>query len=189
MAESVIDRIYADHQALTQYLSQRTEPSFSQMVDDDFRKLLALSVASLFEHTITDATLKFCTIKADGDSGLYCFVRMKAVERQYATYFDWNGKTANTFFKLFGEPLGASMKDDVKKNAELKAGCDAFLELGYLRNCLIHQNLASFAFEKTAEEVYAEYKQATRFVDYIVGRLCETAPEPGPGVATAPQEA
>ena len=52
---------------------------------------------------------------------------MKAVERQYATYFDWNGKTANTFFKLFGEPLGVSMKENIKKDPELKAGCDAFL--------------------------------------------------------------
>jgi hypothetical protein len=186
MAEGVIDRIYSDHQALTQFLSQRTEPSFSQMVDDDFRKLLALSVASLFEHTITDAILKFCHIKADGDSGLYCFVRMKAVERQYASYFDWNGKTANTFFKLFGEPLGTSMKDDVKKNPELKTGCDAFLELGYLRNCLVHQNLASFAFEKTVDEVYAEYKQATKFVDYVVSRLSETRPEPGSNAGMPP---
>lgn len=173
MAESVIDRLYADHQALTQYLSGQTEPSFSGMVDDDFRKLLALSVASLFEHTITDAILKFCEIKAAGDPGLFCLVRMKAVERQYATYFDWNGKTANTFFKLFGDTLGVSMKNDVKNSPELKAGCDAFLELGYVRNCLVHQNFASFAFEKTAEEVYREYKLALRFVEYVVGRLCE----------------
>lgn len=173
MAETLIDRFYADHQALTQYLGQHAEPSFNRMVDDDFRKLLALSAASLFEHTITDAILRFCAIKGGGDPGLYCFVRMKAVERQYATYFDWNKKTANTFFKLFGDPLGVSMKDDVKKSDELNAGCDAFLELGYLRNCLVHQNFASFLFEKTADEVYLEYKQASKFVDYVVSRLCQ----------------
>jgi hypothetical protein len=173
MAESVIDKIYADHQALGRYLAERVEPSFDGMVEDDFRKLLALSVASLFEQTITDAVLRFCSIKAAGDPGLYCLVRMKAVERQYATYFDWNNKTANTFFRLFGEPLGASMKQEVSKNAELISGCESFLELGYLRNCLVHQNFASFAFEKTADEVYAEYKLASKFVEYVVSKLSE----------------
>ena len=189
MAESMIDRLYADHQALTQYLSQQTEPSFVGMVDDDFRKLLALSVASLFEHTITDAILKFCEIKAAGDSGLYCLVRMKAVERQYATYFDWNGKTANTFFKLFGDTLGISMKNEVKNNSQLKAGCDAFLELGYVRNCLVHQNFASFAFEKTAEEVYEEYKLALKFVEYVVARLCEQNRHESKAATNRPSEA
>jgi hypothetical protein len=173
MADSVIDRFYTDHKVLSQYLSERAEPSFAGMIDDDFRKLLALSVASFFEHTITDAILRFCSIKADGDSGLYCLVRMKAVERQYATYFDWNGKTANPFFKLFGDALGGSMRNDVKNNTGLKAGCEAFLELGNVRNRLVHQNFASFAFEKTADEVYDEYKLASKFVDYVVARLSE----------------
>lgn len=173
MADSVIDKIYSDHLALTQYLGGQAEPSFNGMIDDDFRKLLALSVASLFEHIITEAVLKFCTIKGAGDPGLFSLVRMKAVERQYFTYFDWNSRTANTFFKLFGEPLGTSMKEEVKGDTALKAGCDAFLELGYLRNCLVHQNFASFSFEKTAQEVYEEYKLVTKFVDYIVFRLCD----------------
>jgi hypothetical protein len=122
MADSVIDKMFADHHALSQYLGEKTEPSFLQ----------------------------------------------------YATYFDWTGKTANTFFKLFGEPLGTSMREEVKKNGDLKVACNAFLELGYLRNCLVHQNFASFAFEKTAAEVYAEYKVAASFVDYVVGRLSES---------------
>jgi hypothetical protein len=173
MAESIIDKIYADHELLTQYLAQHAEPSFSQMVIDDFRRMLALSIASLFEQMITDAILKFCTIKGAGDTGLFCLVRMKAVERQYATYFAWNDKNANPFYKLFGDGLGVSMKDEVKKKPELKAGCEAFLELGYLRNCLVHQNFATFAFEKTAQEVYEDYKHAMTFVEYIVSRLSE----------------
>ena len=61
------DKIYAEHQVLTEYLGQHAEPSFGQMVIDDFRKhACELSVASMFEHTITDAILKFCTIKAMG---------------------------------------------------------------------------------------------------------------------------
>jgi len=186
MAVSIIDKIYSDHQELTKYLGERTQPSFSQIVSDDFRRLLALSVASLFEQTITEAILEFCTIKAAGDPGLFCFVRMKAVERQYATYFDWNQKTANGFFKLFGEPLGISMKEDIKKRQELKAGCDAFLELGSLRNRLVHQNFASFAFEKTAEEVYSDYKQATIFVEYVVARLCDRGPAVIAGEGSSP---
>ncbi len=79
MAETIIDKIYADHRQLTRYLGEHAEPSFNQIVTDDFRKLLTLSVASLFEHLITDAILSFCTVKAGGDPALFCLVRMKAV--------------------------------------------------------------------------------------------------------------
>src|SRR5207302_2849328 len=33
-----------------------------------------------------------------------------------------------------------------------------------------HQNFANFAFEKTAAEVYEEYKQASKFVEYVRDR-------------------
>jgi len=78
-------------------LKSHRKPSFGQMVDDDFRKLLALSVASLFEHTLAEAILTFCKLKAAGDPALSCFVRMKAVERQYATYFDGTEKREYVF--------------------------------------------------------------------------------------------
>ena len=183
MAMSIIDKIYAEHQALEHYLTENAQPSFGQAVADDFRKLLALSVASFFEHTLTEAILNFCTVKAAGDPGLVCFVRMKAVERQYSTYFQWDQKTPNSFCSLFGEPLGASMKNDVKNKPELKAACAAFLELGALRNRLVHQNFASFPFEKTAEEVYEEYKSGSKFVDYIVARLGEASERTDPSVS------
>ena len=171
MPQGIIEKLYEEHATLSDYLGRQEEPSFKQLVTDNFRKTLALSVASLFENLITDAVLKFCEIRGGGDPGLICLVRMKAVEKQYFKYFDWDNKSANHFYSMFGDPFGVSMKAEVKANPELKRGCEAFLELGYMRNCLVHQNFATFSFEKTAEEVYAEYRDAEKFVSYLVSRL------------------
>jgi len=48
---------------------------------------------------------------------------------------------------------------------------EAFLELGFLRNCLVHQNFAGYVFEKTNEEVYQLYRQASVFAERVIRAL------------------
>jgi hypothetical protein len=57
------------------------------------------------------------------------------------------------------------------KTSYLKSSVEAFLELGFLRNCLVHQNFAGYVFEKTNEEVYALYQRASVFVDRVLQAL------------------
>jgi hypothetical protein len=68
---------------------------------------------------------------------------------------------------LLGENIGERLKAESKADP-LKSSVEAFLELGFLRNCLVHQNFAGYAFEKTNEEVYALYRQASVFVDWVL---------------------
>lgn len=60
MASTIIDRAFEDNAALRVYLSERNELSLLRTVDESFRKTLVLSVASLFEHQITDALHTYC---------------------------------------------------------------------------------------------------------------------------------
>lgn len=170
MAATIIDSTYEDHASLRLYLSERNEVSLLRTVDDSFRKNLVLSAASLFEHQITDAIHNYCARKSGADTCVLALVRNKVIKRQYFTYFDWEGKRAGPFFSLLGEIIGETLKAQTKIEP-LKSSLDAFLELGFLRNSLVHQNFAGYAFEKTNEEVYALYQRASVFVDKIIEEL------------------
>jgi hypothetical protein len=167
MADTIIDRAYEDTASLIAYLSERNELSLLRTVDDSFRKTLVLSAASLFEHKISDAIHSYCYRKSGSDACVLALIRIKALKRQYFSYFDWENRRAGPFFSLLGEDIGERLKAESKADP-LKSSVEAFLELGFLRNCLVHQNFAGYAFEKTNEEVYALYRQASIFVDWVL---------------------
>ena len=56
------------------------------------------------------------------------------------------------------------MKQKVRSDTELGESVKAFLEIGHLRNQLVHKNYADFQLDKTLEEIYSRYKQANRFL-------------------------
>ena len=57
------------------------------------------------------------------------------------------------------------MKEKIRGNRELDDAIRAFLEIGNIRNELVHGNYADFQLSKTADEVYGLYRAATEFVD------------------------
>lgn len=85
-------------------------------------------------------------------------------KRQYHTYFEWDGKNANKFFALFGKDFKNQLVQKIKKEPTLDIALKAFLELGNMRNCLVHQNFANYTIDKTAKEVYDLYQEAMIFV-------------------------
>ncbi|MGH9352579.1 MAG: hypothetical protein ACRD2G_10520, partial [Terriglobia bacterium] len=91
-------------------------------------------------------------------------------------------RRAGPFFSLLGEQMGAKLKTEARSEP-LKSGLDAFLELGSLRNSLVHQNFAGYAFEKTNEEVYALYRRAFIFVNKVLEDLAPI--QPGDALPTA----
>ena len=67
-------------------------------------------------------------------------------------------------FAMFGGKLKDAVKELVENEPDLSRSIQAFLELGGVRNQLVHQNYAAFTLEKTGEEVYALFTDARKFV-------------------------
>lgn len=109
----------------------------------------------------------FIEYKTQNDECIVSIVKQKAIERQYHTYFDWEGRNANKFFSLFGKTFKEKRLKDVKEDPGLESAIKSFLELGNERNKLVNQNFADCTIEKTAEEVYKLYLQATLFIDFL----------------------
>ena len=169
--ESIIDRIYKENLELLKFLEQKNEPTFVIQFNTIFAKTLLLSAASYFEYEICKMIMSFVERKANNNEYIISLIKSKAIERQYHTYFEWDGKNANKFFALFGNTFKEDRNADIKSNQKLKDAIRSFLELGNERNKLVHKNFADCTLDKTAEEVYLLYQQATIFMDFFL-RVC-----------------
>ena len=167
----IVGTRYKEFKEMIDYLETNKEISLKIVADDNLKKVLLLSAASYFEDEIKDIILSFVDENSNDNSMIKSFVKNKAVERQYHRYFDWSAKNANKFFSLFGEEFKKRASGDVKDNSELEESIRAFLEIGNLRNELVHGNFAVFPIEKTVEEIYELYRSAHQFIDYLSSKL------------------
>jgi hypothetical protein len=110
-----------------------------------------------------------------GNPAIITLIKKKVIDRQYHTMFAWDSRNANSFFSMFGEPFNGHCRSVVKSDDTLENAMIAFLELGEMRNQMVHRNFASHPIDKTSEEVYALYKNAGRFLEFIRGSLQEAS--------------
>lgn len=85
--------------------------------------------------------------------------------------FDWEGKNVNKFLSLFGQDFKKNVSAEIAANAGLTKSSRDFLEIGYMRNCIVHQNYATYLIEKSASEIYSSFESGRRFVDFLTERL------------------
>lgn len=169
-AASSVDRLYEESSSIIKALGGG-EPSLAIAAADNFRKALVLASASYFEHRVSTCVLDFVNECTKGSDLVVSFVKNKAVSRQYHTWFKWDESNANQFFGLFGSSFKQAMTERVKASEDLRESIRAFLEVGNERNKLVHQDFASFALEKTLDEIYALYRQSLLFVDDLAEYL------------------
>lgn len=166
MVQSVVDRLYFEFGQMVDQL-EATELSLRTTIEEIFQKSLSLAAASYFERRIKEDILDYVE-RSSGDAGLVTeFVRNKAVDRQYHSFFSWDARNANTFFSMFGEGFKNYMTALVAVNTSYRESILAFLELGSDRNRLVHQDFGAFPIEKTTTEIFELYEKALPFVDSI----------------------
>jgi HEPN superfamily RiboL-PSP-like protein len=178
--EGVIEHLFESSSGLAKFLAEAGEPSFYIAYTEQFRKTLLLSAASYFEVSVRDFIVEYVSEKSHSDARLVAFLKAKAVERQYHTYFNWDGNNANSFFGLFGAEFRELMTARVTADEDLKMAVRAFLELGKLRNELVHRDYANFPLDKTADDIFALYETARGFVRELP-QLLRTADDPPDG--------
>jgi hypothetical protein len=170
---TIIDALYEQNREAIAVISRAEEISVASDVDNKLKKHLVMAAASYFETEVRTAIEKLVESASSGNAAVLALVKKKALERQYHTYFNWEGRNANTFFSYFGEEFGKKCKEDVKASDDLASAISAFLELGEMRNKLAHLNFAQFPIEKTSDEIYTLYQSALKFLEYIETALDE----------------
>ncbi|MFO1440624.1 MAG: HEPN domain-containing protein [Verrucomicrobiaceae bacterium] len=172
----LLKRLIAEASELTTFLSVHGQLSLVNIANDNSRKTLVLSAASLFENRITEALLGYADRASNSDPCIVSMIRIKAIKRQYHTFFDWEKSKASTFYTLLGDRLGSELKQSCSSDPG-KTAVAAFLELGQLRNCLVHQNFAEYAVDKSISEICALCEHADEFVQLVESLLAGRASE------------
>lgn len=185
---SSVDSLYDDYIALKSFLESTKEVSLLSSYTNTFRKVLILACGSYFEEQITLILKEYVYKCSSGDDKLKHFMYNQAISKRYYTLFSWGTqddptspqKNANTFFKLFGSDFANMIKTELKSETtrfgsrvnEINNAIMAFLELGHVRNILVHSNFAEYLYDqKTPEEIYTLYKNARCFITYIKDNL------------------
>jgi len=176
---SLLQRLVDESDELRGFLSAQAQLSLLRAAEDISRKTLVLSAASLFEHRITEAILSYADEASGSDACITSLIRNKAIRRQFHTFFEWEKKKPGPFFTLLGDELGRKLKEDCAKSPG-KEQIEAFLEVGYLRNCLVHQNYAEFLLDKSADDIRQLCESADRFVTQVEVLLASPQSEAQP---------
>ena len=156
-----------DANKIRQGLLSSSELSLAVTFEGMMQKYFALSVSSSFEHRIVKAILRYAEFHSDEKRYNFNLIRAKAVKRQYHTYFNWEQKNANSFFSLFGQECRETYINEKKRSEDLRSGEVSFLELGYLRNQLVHGDFVTYPFPLTLDEIKSKYDSANVLVRYI----------------------
>jgi len=160
----VIDRLYSDFENLHRFLIDKKEIDYANFLEDSFRKNLLIASASFIEDAIQQILIDFFK-SSTKDEIIVNFLEKKAISRQYHTYFDWNSSNVNSFLRLFGKEF--KNKFDSQKNEKIENYIKSFIELGRLRNELVHKNFINYTLEKTTKEIKELFDNSYQFTIFF----------------------
>lgn len=163
---TIVDQLHTDFRGILEVIPE-DDLSLRNVASENFRKSLLLSAASFFERRLVSILTQLVDQWSHSTLPLNEFVRIKAIERQYHSYFDWERPNGNRFFGLFGPDFKAFMKQRCKDDESFAESVKAFIEIGCERNRLVHQDFGSYALEKTFDEIYELYNRAYHFLDNL----------------------
>ncbi|MER6794411.1 HEPN domain-containing protein [Amycolatopsis mediterranei] len=164
MPADVFDTLFDDYRALRDGpLSQ--DPSGLNAMEQTYPKVLLLASASYLEVATTEVIAGLFHREDAPELGI--FVERRSLKRQFHSLFDWENRKSNQFFSYFGDDCKARFLERMKLDTNFSAAVEAFLEIGALRNKLVHQNYAQFQLDKTAEEIKVLHRMASTFPQEI----------------------
>ncbi|MBF0437116.1 MAG: hypothetical protein HQL77_17360 [Magnetococcales bacterium] len=173
--KDVIVSLNEEFKSIIDFLDQNNQPSLSSYANKHFKKIIILSSASYFEDIIQKKLIDFISHRSNNNKEVVSFLRKKAIDRQYHTFFDWDKNNANKFLSLFGDDFKTKIGEEINHSEEITKAMKAFLEMGQLRNTLVHNNFAKFNIEnKTIDEIIDLYKKSMIFVRFLEEKLIST---------------
>lgn len=161
-----MDVMYERHLELQKFLEDSRRTSFAIQVNEEFRRSLVLAAASYFEGEIQKIVMEHAALMSNNRPEIISVFATKVVKRQYHTWFNWDDLRDSAFWAMFGGDFKTAREKEMKANQDLHNSSKAFLEIGRLRNNIVHRNFAEFTVDKTIDEIYTLYRNARLYIEY-----------------------
>lgn len=131
----------------------------------EYTKVFVIFCANSFEKIITSylpqlLRIENCPVKNK-------FFNTMFFDRKYHTLFDWNGNNANSFIGLFSTEVKTKLSNLRDTNSEFKECEKAFLNLGRLRNMIVHNGIINYSFQNKIDDVYHMFEQSLEFISIV----------------------
>ena len=168
-----VDSLMIEHEAVLAHLVATGETSFAATLEGTVPKVFILASARWLEVRVQGVLTEYFQEVAGTRVQAAEFVRIGALDMKFHTLFDWKTRKPGHFFGKFGPDLKRVGMKRYANDPDFAREYDAFLELGSLRNQLVHQNYATFTLSKTADEVRQHFVLADKFVDRLPELLRE----------------
>lgn len=178
--ETSVDNLWKEYNQIKDKLSEIKEVSLISDYTNTMRKVLLLSCGSYFELEMTDMLKRFVGEITNDNERITTFLEKQAIKQKYHTLFDWGEqdkpekpkKSINQFLRLFGNDFLKKVNSFIEQNENIDKSKNAFLELGHIRNILVHNDFAAYSYEqKTPEDIYTLYQAACKFIPFIEQEL------------------
>jgi len=176
---NVIKSFFDDHSQLTSVLAGEANLSLRLAVDRHFQKILVVATASYCEDLVKGIILDFASRSSGHNNGIVSLIKSKAAERQYHTLFDWAQNSSigvNKFWSLFGDGQKKKVKEALKLDPSAVVKADAFIQVGQLRNLLVHGNFGAMNIDLTIEEIRSKSELALSYISFIRAQLVPDEP-------------
>lgn len=161
-----IDELYERHIELYNYLIGEGKISYAIQINEEFRRSLVLAAASHFEAEMQKILISHAKVRSNDRAEIVSLIEIKVIKRQYHTWFNWDDLKDGPFWAMFGKEFKAAREREIRSIPVLLESSRAFLEIGRLRNNIVHRNFADFEVDKTVEEIYSLYNKAKTYVSY-----------------------
>lgn len=174
-----IEQLKSNFDQIHKILLENNNPSLASDIDNYYKKTLILSIASQNEKQIYEILYDFVKHKSNNDEKIISFLKMQAIYGKFHQLFEWGnnddlepGKNANKFFRLFGATFLSEAKIEISKNNQLDVGIKSFIEIGHLRNLLIHNDFTTYEINtKTTDDVFTLFKNTKFFISFLRQKL------------------
>lgn len=164
------DSHISDNKILNELLPEKVElASFYSGYNDLFKKAFTVACGNSFEKKLT----KEIPILLSKENLLgFNFLANQALDRKFHTLFKWETNNANKFFSLFGSEFKTYIGEKLRENKEYKQYEKDFLELGNLRNIIVHEGIYNYSLGRDIESIYVLFKNSMDFIVFVCRSLC-----------------
>ncbi|WP_298824916.1 HEPN domain-containing protein [uncultured Capnocytophaga sp.] len=172
-----VDILWEEITSIQKILGEAKEGSSLNDYNKTIRKVLLLSCASFFEVEMTEMLKRYVRNVSNNDEKLVNFLEKQAINMRYHTLINsWGeknnpnspAKNINSFLSLFGEDFKTKVTSYIKEDNNFDISKNAFLEIGHIRNILVHNDFASYLYEnKTPRDIFDLYTKAKYFIPKI----------------------
>jgi hypothetical protein len=168
-----IEIFFGNQTLIIERLLELSEISLASDFSNSLSKVLIIASASYFEDCITSYIKEFVEKNSNSEM-LREFFRIRAIERQYHTWFDWEKQNASKFFSLFGSGAKQRLERLVSNDDNIEQSIRDFLLLGSQRNLIAHKNLLNYPISDTPFEIHKRIYSASRFLEFMELHVFET---------------